>query len=173
MTETIEQESKRGRVRRLLIEPLEAWGMCRPPVRLNGKTRNEAQTLADTKHKAFIARICDELAHMTDNELFAMQRWFQVQGQGKDRRHWPEFVSIAGAAHGYRPVPVADIPEVASWFKSRKGIELSHSSALLVAHLRFITKFRHTPVKPEDVAKVDRKAADLAAQWKLCMELRD
>ena len=173
MTEQATAESKRGRVRRLVIEPLEAWGMRRRPARPRGETRAEAEVRSELAHKAFLDRVCDDLGHMSDEQLAQMKGWLQVSGVGDKRNFWPDFVTISGTAHSFCPRPVEDLPELKSWFGSRKGEEMQSRPPLLVAHLRFIQKFRHPPTKMADVQRAQKKANLLEAEWQRAVQMRD
>ncbi|WP_299145992.1 hypothetical protein [uncultured Tateyamaria sp.] len=161
MTGTVEQETKRGRVRRLFIDPLKEGGMRSP-------SRTDAGA-----ERSFLDRVCDELARLSDDELMAMRRWAETNGDGSAKRFWPAFVAIAGIAQTLHPRPLEELPELASWFGSRKGPALSHSSGLLVAHFRYIQIHRHPPTRPDVEKAVEKRAAELQAEWLRAIELRE
>ncbi|MEO0765194.1 MAG: hypothetical protein AAFY75_04180 [Pseudomonadota bacterium] len=173
MTDTAKPETKRDRVRRLVIIPMTEFGMCRRPAKPKGETKAEANARADGQHRAFLDRVCDELGHMSDQQLSQMRRWLEVSGVGDKRNYWPDFATIAGTAHNFCPRPVEELPELKSWFLSAKGEQLQARPALLVAHLRFIQKFRHPPVKQRDVERIDAKVEALEAERRLALHLRD
>lgn len=161
MTERADGETKRGRVRRLLIEPLERGGM---------RMRKGADAAA---HRAFLDRLCDDLAYLGDDGLAAVRRWAEVNGDGKGRCFWPPFVAFAWAAQAWQPRPVEELPEMRRWFASMAGIEARAVPGRLVAELRFIERHRRPPVHAAERQRVASDAAALAAEAARACEMRD
>lgn len=158
---TTETESKRARVRRLLIEPLTEGGMRAP------------KGTPPEKAAAYLDRLCDELAYLSDDGLGAVRRWAEANGEGSARCFWPGFVRFAQVAQAFQPRPVEELPEVASWFASRAGVEALAEPGRLVAELRFIEAKRRPPVIDHERARVRQVAAELAAEVARARELRD
>ena len=154
-------ENKRARVRRLVIDPLAAGGM-----------RGKHGTAPDG-HRAFLDRVCDELARLSDRQLVMMRGWMEANGEGSAKCFWPAFVSIAGVAQGLCPRPIEELPELSSWFGSRAGPEAAGVPGRLVMELRFIEKKRRPPVMVGEAAMVARRAAELHSDVLRARELRD
>lgn len=154
-------ESNRGRVRRILIEALQADGM-----------RFRKGTDAETA-KATLDRLADLLGYLEDRELVMLRNWTQAKGEGPDRSFWPPNVSIYGTAQALRPRPLMPDHELASWLVSRAGVEAAQVPGLLVTHLRFLERHLFPPARPQDAAKCDRDAAVLAADVARARDLRD
>lgn len=164
-TDQTGQESKRSRVKRLLITPLQEEGM-------KPKRGVDAQT-----HRAFIDRLCDEVAYLPDVGLIALRRWAEVNGGGSARNIWPEFVSFAAMAQTHTARPIEELPEVASWFISRAGEAAMQRPGMLVAELRFI-EHKRRPAFRGDRGVQERRAIAEKASWLVAdvnraKELRD
>lgn len=151
---------KRDRVRRLLIEPLQDAGMR--------ARRGEDPA----RHRAFLDRLCDDLAYLSDDDLGRLRRWAEINGEGKERRFWPPFVRFAAVAHVCRPRPIEELPEIARWFQSVAGIEAAGEPGRLVAEFRFIEAKRRPPMNPAEVARIAEEARWLAADAARARELR-
>ncbi|KPU83607.1 hypothetical protein JI58_08300 [Marinosulfonomonas sp. PRT-SC04] len=103
------EESKRGRVRRLLIEPLEALGF-----------RRNAKVPADV-FKTKMASMIDSLIYMSDQNLAVMFDMLKSKGEGRNRDVWPSAATICGLAELVQPRPVQELPNLLSWFQSVEG----------------------------------------------------
>lgn len=154
-------ESKRARVRRLVVDPLAAGGM-----------RCKHGTPPD-RQRAFIDRMCDELVRLDDRQLVMMRDWMEANGEGSAKCFWPAFVSIAGVAGGICPRPIEELPELASWLSSRAGVEAAAVPGRLVMELRFIEKKRRPPVLVGEADLVARKAGALHQEVLRAREMRD
>lgn len=153
-------ESERGRVRRIVIDPLSNGGM-----RFK-KGTDPAKAAED------LARIADELKRLSDSQLVSMRNWMEVNGGGSARCFWPSFVSIAGMAQMLVPRPIEDFPELASWFRSRAGEAAMAIPGRAVVELRFMQAKRRPPVARGEADEMDRRARRLWADVQRAEELR-
>lgn len=154
-------ESKRARVRRLVVDPLSAGGM-----------RFKHGTPADEQVRR-INRICDELSRLSDDQLVWVRNWMEIKGQGANKCFWPDFVTIAQMAHGQNPRPIEEFPEMASWFGSRAGPEAAKVPGRLVRELRFIEKERRPPTFAGEPERIARDAKFLYSDVLRAREMRD
>jgi len=92
--QTMTAETKRDRVRRLLIAPLTEWGFRKP-----GDVREE-------KHAKFLTNLADSMAYMTDAQLEQLRDFLKTRGEGKDRRGWPRMATIVPFAEQVAPRPL-------------------------------------------------------------------
>ena len=142
-----EQESKRGRVRRILIDPLKARGMRFPH-----------RTDPDWAKKR-LAAICDELAYASDRTLQAIREWAEGHGQGSDRTFWPTLEAFRSIAENFEPCPVEHHPALLSWFSSRAGTE-ALSEDRLVAEFCFVEKYKRPPLNDLERKKIADRAGE-------------
>ncbi|OWU83818.1 hypothetical protein ATO6_15420 [Oceanicola sp. 22II-s10i] len=110
MTEeqTTTAETKRGRVRRLVIHPCQEAGI-RFPARTD-----------EAKNRAFLARLCDELDYLTDQHLTQVADWITRNGDGSARCFWPARAGILGTAHRYQP-RLLEETSLGGYLQSRAG----------------------------------------------------
>lgn len=131
-----DHESKRGRVRRLLIDPLDDIGF-----RKHGNVKVE-------KHKANLARVADELSYMTDAGLETLRGQLKSKGQGPSRDVWPSIATITAFAELVEPKPIEEMPELLRWFRSRAG-PAARDAGTLVETYGFFHRFKKPPVMAE------------------------
>lgn len=154
MTTTDKPETKRDRVRRFVISPLQGGGMRFP------------HRMPEADRRKILDRICDELAYASDETLAAVAAWARDHGDGSDRSFFPPVVSFLSTAEAYEPRALEDVPAVASWFRSRAGVSAAEAGRL-VAEFMFVEKKKRPPV-----TDADRKAiADRAREWGRDVEL--
>ena len=103
------KETKRDRVRRILITPLVQAGMRR-------QTKMKA---ADCE--AMLVRLADKLAHMSDANLRALVALFTRHARGPERNQWPDEVSMVSWAWAMQPPPPRANPYVVSVLQSAAG----------------------------------------------------
>ena len=142
------QETKRDRVRRLLIGPLQEAGFRHP-------AKSDA-----AKNQAELDRIADSLAYLNDRDLGRMRALLLTKGEGSARHFWPSYATIMGFAEACRPRPLEAVPELLGWFRSRAG-EAALAGDRLVAEYLFWEKLKRPPIYPQDKARV----AERAAEW--------
>ncbi|MEQ8292500.1 MAG: hypothetical protein RIA08_09860 [Roseovarius sp.] len=147
-SETMTAESKRARVRRLLIEPLIADGF------------RKRQKDGDEAHQHFLDRLADSVAYMSDDGLRGLRRCLSTKGEGSARHFWPCFATIIGHAEAFEKRPLAELPELLRWFASKAG-PAALEAGRHVEEYEFWKKFKRPPTHPEDQHKV----AEKAAQW--------
>lgn len=145
-SEETKTESKRGRVRRLVIDPLIADGF---------RKRRETD---EATHKANLDRIADALGYMSDAGLKALRASLATKGEGSARQFWPSFATVSGLANDFEKRPLEEEPELLRWFRSEAGRE-AMAADRLVAEYRFWTWYKRPPVRPADKAKVEEKAS--------------
>lgn len=149
-------ETKRDRVRRLLIDPLKADGFRFP----KGVNAEDAKTRLD--------RLADDLAYMTDDGLSALRVSMRTKGEGAARCFWPMPATVLGLAESFQSRPLAELPQLLRWFASAAG-----GAALLgdrlAAEYWFWNQNKRPPVKPMDKKVVDQKAAE----WRRRVELAE
>ena len=129
--QTGEVETKRGRVRRLLIEPMRALGFRRP-----GKWRAAAW-------EQELVKIADDLAYLSNQNLDVLFGMLRSKGQGAARNEWPARATILGLAQVVQPRPVEEMPNLVSWFRSAAGPR-AEAAGELVEEFRFF-EARHRP----------------------------
>lgn len=141
---TEKPESKRGRVRRLLIEPLTELGF-----------RKSGKVTAD-RHKANIASLADELAYMSDDSLTSLYAMLRTKGQGGQRDIWPSTATMVGFAELVQERPLEELPGLVRWFASVEGPKALHDGTLVETWLYF-----HKHKKPPFSAQhIIREKAD-------------
>lgn len=121
-------ETKRDRVRRLLIHPLLRAGMRK-------QTRMKEPDYAD-----MLVRLSDKLAHLSDQNIAGLKQWITRWAAGKDRNRWPDEVAIVSKALELQAPPPRDCPYVVSVMRSRAGHrakDLGYHVELFMAALRF------------------------------------
>lgn len=139
-------ESKRDRVRRLLLEPLAADGFRHR----RGDDPDKARDQLD--------RVADALAYMSDDQLAVLRVALATKGEGAAHCFWPSYATIVGLAEAFAPRPVEELPELVRWFRSAAG-----SAALtgdrLVAEYLFFRKRKRPPLRPAEQAMIAERAA--------------
>jgi hypothetical protein len=148
MSDGEKAETKRGRVRRLLIDPLEAEGF-----RFPHRTDAEAS-------KKFLNRVADGMAYMSDHGLSVLRAALRTKGEGSSRCFWPSYITIDGLAEHIEHRPLDQIPGLLSWFVSRAGQEAIEADRL-VSEFKFWTDNKRPPMSEYEKKFV----ADRAAEW--------
>jgi hypothetical protein len=147
-------ETKRDRVRRLLIDPLKSDGF------------RFAKGVAAEDAKARLDRLADDLSYLKDDGLIALRVSLRTKGEGSSRCFWPAPATVLGLAESFQRRPLDELPALLRWFASAAG-----GAALLgdrlVAEYWFWTMHKRPPVKPLDKKVV----ADKAEDWRRRVEL--
>jgi len=128
-------ESRRDRVRRLLIGPLERDGFRKP-----------AKVKADA-HAETLVRMADELGYMTDAGLATLRRALEPRGGGKRRDEWPPLATVRGYAELIEPRPLEEVPELLRWFRSVEGPRAVEAGTL-VETWDYWRRRKRPPVEP-------------------------
>ena len=147
-------ETKRDRVRRLLIDPLKADGFRFA----RGVTAEDAKTRLD--------RLADDLAYLKDDGLDALRVSLRTKGEGAARCFWPAPATVLGLAESFQRRPLDELPALLRWFASAAG-GAAVLGDRLVAEYWFWTMHKRPPVKPMDKKVV----ADKAEEWRRRVEL--
>ncbi len=147
-------ETKRDRVRRLLIDPLKADGFRFA----KGVTAEDAKTRLD--------RLADDLAYLKDDGLDALRVSLRTKGEGAARCFWPAPATVLGLAESFQRRPLDELPALLRWFASAAG-GAAVLGDRLVAEYWFWTMHKRPPVKPMDKKMV----ADKAGEWRRRVEL--
>lgn len=141
-------ETKRGRVRRCLIEPLTEAGF-----RKSGKVNAD-------RHEVFLQKLADHLGYMDEDRLATLKSMLIYRGQGPSKDAWPTLAQIMALAEVVAPRPVEEHPTILSWFRSARG-EQARREGTLVAEFVFLEKRKRPPLSDGDW----RTVRDRAAQW--------
>lgn len=107
MSET--QKDRRERVRKLLVEPLQAQGMRKPRSR------------AAEDHQDFLDRLERRLAYLGADHLEALAEVVLRNAEGASRNVWPAEASIVNWAAVLEPPPDRDSRLVQSYLASAAG----------------------------------------------------
>lgn len=142
-----EGETKRDRVRRLLIGPLQVAGF-----RFEKGTDEE-------KAKADLNKIADELSYMTDEGLETMAELMLTKGEGARKCFWPTFATFVFWADKVNPRPLEDYPRLFAWFKSTAG-ERALKNGALVAEYTYWKEHKAPPVKPQAIRLVEDRTRE-------------
>ncbi|WP_052245175.1 hypothetical protein [Halocynthiibacter namhaensis] len=145
MTETA--ETKRDRVRRLLIDPLADIGFRFP----KGVKAEKAQKDLD--------RIADGLAYLSDENLKRLRHSLKTKGEGSAKCFWPCYATITGLAEVAQARPLKHESNLLSWFASRAGAE-ALDAGRLVAEFQFFERHKRPPVNESDKRTIAREAAE-------------
>ncbi|QQA43943.1 hypothetical protein [Pelagovum pacificum] len=137
-TPTQTAETKRDRVRRLLLEPL--------------GFRKSANVTAE-RQKAILDQVCDELAYLSDEGLARVREALQAKGQGKARDCWPELASFRAYAEMAEPRPIEELPALRRWFGSIEGPKAINERTLVETWVWF-QRHKRPPVTPADRRQV-------------------
>jgi hypothetical protein len=146
-------ESKRDRVRRLLLEPL---GFRKP----GGMS---AEACAE-----MLVRVCDELAYLSDEALARVEEALRFRGTGKDRNGWPDLATFRAYAELAEPRPIEELPALRRWFGSVEGPR-AIADGTLVETWAFFGRHKRPPVGSQD----RRVIADRASANRRRLELVD
>lgn len=144
-------ETKRGRVRRILIDPLVRDGM---------RFRRDVDEAAQGR---FLDRIADDVAYMSDRGLAALRVWVGSHGEGSARAFWPGVVTIISTAEAFEPRPLEELPALVRWFASAAGSEALLADRL-VAEYEFWRRFKRPPAQSNDRQRVSERAAEWSAR---------
>lgn len=145
--QTTKTETKRDRVRRLLIDPLTAWGFRKPG------------NVTEAKHAKFLVDLADGLAYLGDDQLVTLREFLKTKGEGKDRRGWPRMATITPLAEAIAPRPLEEIPVIASWFGSARGPQALEEGTL-VAEFQFLSALKRPPLREGDWRRIRERAAE-------------
>jgi len=146
-----QNETKRARVRRLLIEPLQESGFCYPK-----KVPEEIQ-------RKRLTAVIDAVSYMSDRGLTVLQKSMLTKGEGAAKRFWPERVTFIGWAEAFEKRPLSQVPELLSWFKSRAGLDALRDDRL-VAEYEFWRDNKRPPLTNRDRKAIMDRANEITAQ---------
>lgn len=148
-SDTDQTESKRDRVRRLLLDPLADHGFRFK----RGVTEDDARTK--------LAQIADDLAYMSDAGLKAMFQSMRLKGEGSSRDFWPSRAAFLGLAEALEKSPLEEAPALLRWFASVEGPKALQGQTHVAQYL-FWSKHKRPPVSVHDWRSV-REHADRMA----------
>lgn len=117
-------ETKRDRVRRLLITPLTEGGMRKSP------------SMKQDAYEALLVRLADKLSYLSDRHMAGLRERIIRNARGKERNRWPDEVSIIAWARQVQLPPPRKCPFVVSVLRSRAGVrarQLGYHAELLIA----------------------------------------
>jgi hypothetical protein len=154
-------ESKRARVRRLLIEPLTDQGM-----------RFERGVTVEVQRKR-LDRMADDLAYMCDDALIVLRRCLQRNGEGTRKCFWPARVSYLGFAHAFEYRSIEDDPAMLGWFASAAGSAAQQVAGRAVAEFEFWCAHWRPPYSDKDQRAVAAKASENVSRLAYCEPRED
>lgn len=149
-------ETKRGRVRRLLLDPLDFRF---------AKGTDEAWA------KRFLNGLADDLAYMPDERLAALRESLQSHGQGSARNQWPDRATVIAFAEWFAPRPLEELPALLSWFGSVEGPR-AIAEGTLVETFEYISRRKAPPYTPQAQALIAESAAASARRLAILAERR-
>ncbi|AKO96818.1 hypothetical protein MALG_01642 [Marinovum algicola DG 898] len=147
-----EVETKRGRVRRLLIDPLASG--------YGGMGFRFPKGTDEKKQRSYLDWMADWLGYLTDEELRLLKACLSAHGEGAQRCFWPQRATVVFYAQAARPRPIETWPECASWFASVEGPK-ARAEGTLVATMLFIERHIRPPYTPKDRREVTARSAEL------------
>lgn len=148
-SDTDQTESKRDRVRRLLLDPLADHGF------------RFKRGVTDDDAKAKLAQIADDLAYMSDQGLKAMFQSMRFKGEGSSRDFWPSRASFLGLAEALEKSPLEEAPALLRWFASVEGPKALQAETHVAQYL-FWSKYKRPPVSVHDWRSVRDHAAQMS-----------
>lgn len=151
MDAEVKQETKRGRVRRLLLSPLQELGF-----------RFKRGTPEDVVARK-MAGLCDDLAYLSDQGLTRMALTMRDKGQGSAKNFWPERATFIAFAQVVEPRPIEEMPGLASWFGSAAGTK-AVAEDRLVAEYRWWRQKHRPPMTPLEWSQVEIRSRELRSQ---------
>lgn len=126
-------EGRRARVRRLLVDPLQAIGFRR------------ARSVTVEDHQATLDSLCDNLGYLSDAGLVALREMLQTRGEGAARNIWPATATIYGLAELLERRPVEELPGCLRWFRSVEGPRAA-AAGTLVETWSYFHRMKRPPV---------------------------
>lgn len=148
-SDTDQTESKRDRVRRLLLDPLADHGF------------RFKRGVTDDDAKAKLAQIADDLAYMSDAGLKAMFQSMRLKGEGSSRDFWPSRAAFLGLAEALEKSPLEEAPALLRWFASVEGPKALQAKTHVAQYL-FWSKNKRPPASVHDWRSVRDHAERMA-----------
>ncbi|WP_146592217.1 hypothetical protein [Puniceibacterium confluentis] len=139
-------ETNRGRVRRLLIDPMNELGYQRP-----------AGVKADP-WSAELDKLCDDLAYMGDHDLVVLFQMIRTKGQGRLRKEWLRRGAMLTFAQIVQPQPVEELRNLVSWFRSIEGPR-AERQGVLVQEFEFFARHHRPPLNDGERRVIATRAA--------------
>ncbi|MFW2541519.1 hypothetical protein ACN2XU_02675 [Primorskyibacter sp. 2E107] len=141
---TEQAETKRDRVRRILITPLLRAGMRK-------QTRQKADEYAD-----MLVRLADKLAYLDEQHLRGLAAFATRWAKGKARNEWPDEVTLVSRAYELQSPPPRKCDYVVSVMRSKAG-ELARSHGY---HVELFTAARSfgPPFSKLDLSRIANEA---------------
>ena len=151
MSEAREFETKRDRVRRMLLIPLAEIGFRFP----RNVDAEQGQKQLD--------RLADDLTYMSDLNLQRLFESVRTKGEGKTRDFWPSHAYFISLAQMAQPRALEEMPGLASWFGSAAG-RAALADGRLVEEYRWWLQKHRPPMNPQERRVIADRAG--AAQSK-------
>lgn len=156
---TTTEETRRDRVRRLFIHPMQELGWRKP-----GNVRAE-------DHEAMLVSLCDRLAYLSDESFAVLRQNLRVRGAGKDHDLWPRPAIILALANLVQYRPLTEVPAVLRWFRSRAGTD-ADANGRLVEEYGFWLRYNRPPANASEHKIVADRAVRNRARVDLCHDRR-
>lgn len=138
-------ETKRDRVRRLFIQPMNDLGWRKPA------------TVKAERHADNLNKLADDLAYLSDEGFARLRAGLRAKGDGKTRDLWPPNARILAFADIAEPRPIEELPALLRWFRSQAGAEADRAGRL-VEEYRFWCRHKRPPVTPPERRSVADRA---------------
>lgn len=145
------RESQRGRVRRLLLEPLQDLGF-----------RFKKGT-PDDKAARRLTSLCDDLSYLSDESLQRLKLAMRDKGEGSARCFWPERATFIAFAQMVQERRIEDMPGMVSWFASAAGAA-AVAGDRLVAEYRWWNSKHRPPMNEREKWLIDQKAKEFRSR---------
>lgn len=152
-------ETKRDRVRRLFIRPMQDLGWRKP-----GNVKSE-------RHAEDLVKLADDLGYMSDQGLDRLVACMRHRGEGKGRDAWPPRARIIAFAELIEARPIEDMPALLRWFRSEAG-RRAEMADRLVEEYGFWQRHKRPPQTPADLRQIDERRAANARRAELIEDRR-
>jgi hypothetical protein len=144
-------ETKRDRVRRLLIDPLAKRGFRFP------------RAVPEADGRATLDAIADAVAYMSDLGLERLRVCLESKGDGSRKDFWPSRACFETFAQIAEPRPLPERPTLLRWFASEAGAAALRDGRHVSEYLFWQSK-AHPPVNDRDRRLIAERGRDMAAR---------
>jgi len=142
-------ETNRGRVRRILWQPLEDLGMKR------------ARKQTETARQEMKDRVADWLVWMSDEGLEVLTETVERHARGALGNEWPSEITMRSFARGIEREPEPRL--VRSWMASAAGRAAWEQSPVLAVAVHAYLAAKRRPPNDWDMRGLEREARERAA----------
>ncbi|MDJ0631087.1 MAG: hypothetical protein QNJ44_22710 [Rhodobacter sp.] len=170
MSDSDRTETKRDRVRRLLITPLLEYGMRRPSwLQPKRNADGEVEKTLEDVYRDYLNRLADNLGYMTDDGLDRLRQSLVFNGEPpppstrrnpgrRYRDEFPSFVAVFDLANAFEECPLHQWPGLRSWFGSVAGPKALQLDTAVETY-DFILALKRPPFRESDRRAISEDAA--------------